>query len=166
MRAKVRVASRRRADIRAPTSTARDRGPAGNVTGSTRPPRSAAAGPQVMFRSRFIGVGARSPSGVTGMRLLREIVTPLSDRPRARTPGWRGVTLILCLVAGLAGCGGGGGGSVNIANSQGPDPGTVDFPIFYVKRTIPMPAAGAIVQDDLRMMRVTSPSADLYMRSA
>jgi hypothetical protein len=100
------------------------------------------------------------------MRLQREIVTPFSDRSRARIPGWRAATLILCLVAGLAGCGDGGGGSVNIANSQGPDPGTVDFPIFYVKRTIPMTAAGAIVQDDLRMMRVTSPSADLYMRSA
>jgi hypothetical protein len=103
------------------------------------------------------------------MSLQRENVTPFAERPRARASGGR-VTAALALVFRLAlclglpliiaGCGGGGGGSVNLANSQGPDPGTVDFPIFYVKRTIPK------TSDDLRMMRVTSPSADLYMRSA
>ncbi|HUN72338.1 MAG TPA: hypothetical protein VMU52_08505 [Steroidobacteraceae bacterium] len=101
------------------------------------------------------------------MSLQREIVTPFSERPRIRPPGGRAAAaLIACLVLTLAGCGGGGGGTVNIANSQGPDPGTVDFPIFYVKRTIPMTADGAIEQDDLRMMRVAFPSANLYMRSA
>ena len=101
------------------------------------------------------------------MSLQREIVTPFSERPQGRTPRVRAAAaLILCLALTLGGCGGSGGGSVNLANSQGPDPGTVDFPIFYVKRTIPMTAAGDIVQDDLRMMRVTSESADLYMRSA
>ncbi|HJS90514.1 MAG TPA: hypothetical protein VJ738_11170 [Steroidobacteraceae bacterium] len=100
------------------------------------------------------------------MSLQREIVTPFSDRSDVRAPGARAAALMLCLALALAGCGGSGGGSVNLANSQGPDPGTVDFPIFYVKRTIPQTATGTIVQDDLRMMRVTSPSADLYMRSA
>jgi hypothetical protein len=103
------------------------------------------------------------------MSWQRENVTPFSQRKRARTPGGRAAAaLALCfaLALGLAGCGGNGGGSVNIANSQGPDPGTVDFPIFYVKRTIPETAAGDIEQDDLRMMRVAFPSADLYMRSA
>src|SRR5215469_7590542 len=101
------------------------------------------------------------------MSLQREIVTPFAERPQVRTPRVRAAAaLILSLVLTFGGCGGGGVGSVNLANSQGPDPGTVDFPIFYVKRTIPMTAGGAIVQDDLRMMRVTSPSADLYMRSA
>jgi hypothetical protein len=101
------------------------------------------------------------------MSLQREIVTTFSQRPRVRTPGRRAAAaLILCLALSLGGCGGSGGGSVNLANSQGPDPGTVDFPIFYVKRTIPKTAGGAIAQDDLRMMRVTAPSADLYMRSA
>jgi hypothetical protein len=104
------------------------------------------------------------------MRLQREIVTPFSDRSGA--PAVRGraaaliVSLAILLALLLAGCGGSGGGSVNIANSQGPDPGTVDFPIFYVKRTIPTTAAGGVAQDDLRMMRVAFPSADLYMRSA
>ncbi len=104
------------------------------------------------------------------MRLQREIVTPFSDRSGAPAPRGRAVALIavptLLLALLLAGCGGSGGGSVNIANSQGPDPGTVDFPVFYVKRTIPMTAAGQVAQDDLRMMRVAFPSADLYMRSA
>ena len=63
------------------------------------------------------------------MSLLREIVTPFSVRPRIRAQGGRAAAaLILCLALTLGGCGGGGGGSVNIANSQGPDPGTVDFP--------------------------------------
>jgi len=101
------------------------------------------------------------------MSLQREIVTPFAERPQLRTPRVRAAAaLILSLVLAFGGCGGGGGGSVNLANSQGPDPGTVDFPIFYVKRTIPETAAGVIVQDDLRMMRVASESADLYMRSA
>jgi hydrazine synthase alpha subunit-like protein len=99
------------------------------------------------------------------MSLQRENVTPFSERPRARASGSRvtaalALALSLGLALTLSGCGGGGGGSVNLANSQGPDPGSVDFPIFYVKRTIPK------TSDDLRMMRVTSPSADLYMRSA
>jgi Hydrazine synthase alpha subunit middle domain len=107
------------------------------------------------------------PSGVVRMSLQREIVTPFSQRPRLHTPGGGAVAaLALCLALTLGGCGGGGGGTVNIANSQGPDPGTVDYPIFYVKRTVPTNADGTVVQDDLRMMRVAFPSANLYMRAA
>ncbi len=68
----------------------------------------------------------------------------------------------LCRAAGtaafvlLAGCS--GGGSVSIGNGQGADPGTVDFPIAYVKRTIPEDA------DDLRQQRDTAPDADLFFR--
>jgi len=58
------------------------------------------------------------------------------------------------------------GGSVNLGNSQLADPATVDFPIFYVKRTVPTDQAGNLVQDDLRVIRDAVPSADLYMRSA
>jgi hypothetical protein len=101
------------------------------------------------------------------MSLQREIVTPFSQRPRLHTPGGAAVlALALCLALTLGGCGGGGGGTVNIANSQGPDPGTVDYPIFYVKRTVPTNADGTVIQDDLRMMRVAFPSANLYMRAA
>src|SRR3984957_1115758 len=59
-----------------------------------------------------------------------------------------------------------GGGSVNIANSQAGDPATVDYPIFYVKRTVPTTTAGTLLQDDLRIMRDEVPSADLYMRAS
>jgi hypothetical protein len=51
-----------------------------------------------------------------------------------------------------------GGGSVNIGSGQSADPGTVDFPIAYVKRTIPEDP------DDLRQQRDTLPNADLYFR--
>ena len=66
--------------------------------------------------------------------------------------------------AALAACN--GGGSVNIANSQTSDPATVDYPIFYVKHTVPTTTAGTLAQDDLRIMQEVNPSADLYMRAA
>ena len=59
-----------------------------------------------------------------------------------------------------------GGGSFNIANSQQADPATNDYPIFYVKRTIPTTQNIANGADDVRMMRVAFPSADLYMRAS
>ena len=68
------------------------------------------------------------------------------------------------LAAALAGCN--GGGSVNISNSQTQDPATVDYPIFYVKRTVPTNKAGTLIQDDLRIMSDALPSADLWMRGS
>jgi hypothetical protein len=59
-----------------------------------------------------------------------------------------------------------GGGSFNIANSQAADPSTNDYPIFYVKRSIPTAANITAGADDVRMMRVAFPSADLYMRAS
>jgi hypothetical protein len=69
------------------------------------------------------------------------------------------VTKAMCVgvIAGvLAACS--GGGSVNVGSGQTPDPATVDFPIFYVKRTIPED------QDDLRELRDTLPAANLFKR--
>ena len=71
--------------------------------------------------------------------------------------------LTAALAASLAACS--GGGSVNIANSQVGDPATVDFPIFYVKRPVPMNSGGTVLQDDLRVLRDALPSADLYKRT-
>ena len=51
-----------------------------------------------------------------------------------------------------------GGGSVNVGSGQTPDPATIDFPIFYVKRAIPENT------DDLRQLRDTVPSAALFKR--
>jgi hypothetical protein len=59
-----------------------------------------------------------------------------------------------------------GGGSFNIANGQKADPATNDYPIFYVKRTIPTKANIAAGADDVRMLRVAFASADLYMRAS
>jgi hypothetical protein len=42
----------------------------------------------------------------------------------------------------------------------------VDFPIFYVKKAVPVNMTGALVQDDLRIMRDIVPGADLYMRGS
>jgi len=92
--------------------------------------------------------------------------------PGSVTGVWRrhGAPLAAAVLAGaLAACAGngsGGSGSVNIANSQGGDPATVDYPIFYVKRPVPVNAAGALVQDDLRTLRDLVPGSDLYMRES
>lgn len=74
---------------------------------------------------------------------------------------WAAAALALALAA----CS--GGGSVNISNSQAGDPATLDYPIFYVKRSVPTDAAGNVVQDDLRVMNdVVQSAADLYERAA
>ena len=66
----------------------------------------------------------------------------------------------------LTACGGGGGdsgGNISIAGNQGPDPATVDFPVFYVKKPVAavtptMPAS------DLRVLLTFNVGADLYTR--
>ena len=58
------------------------------------------------------------------------------------------------------------GGNIDLGKSQVGDPATVDFPIFYVKRQVPLDAAGALMQDDLRIMNDAVPTADLYMRAS
>ncbi len=77
------------------------------------------------------------------------------------------IPVLAACVALIAGCS--GNAHIDLANSQTADPATVDFPIFYVKRTIP-PAT-----DDLRMLRdavlptqtqTVVPKADLYMRAS
>ena len=78
-------------------------------------------------------------------------------------PLWR-CALGAIALAWLVACN--GGGSVNIANSQGTDPATVDYPIFYVKRTVPMTTAKTVIQDDLRIVGTANPSADLWMRAS
>jgi hypothetical protein len=92
----------------------------------------------------------------------------------AALAGGGAATLLVLSAALLAACAGngsgngGGNGSVNIANSQGGDPATVDYPIFYVKRPVPTDQAGNLVQDDLRIMRDIDDTdgADLYMRAS
>jgi hypothetical protein len=63
---------------------------------------------------------------------------------------------VAACVGALAACS--GGGSVDVGSGQTADPATVDFPIFYVKRTIPEDS------DDLRGVRDTVGNADLFKR--
>ncbi len=94
------------------------------------------------------------------MNVQRRFVKRVT-RGDERAPGARsrsGYGLALVLAASLAACS--SGGNIGIGNSQRADPGTVDFPIFYVKRTIP-PAT-----DDLRLLRFAVPQADLYKRAS
>ncbi|HTQ37301.1 MAG TPA: hypothetical protein VMH77_09730 [Steroidobacteraceae bacterium] len=66
--------------------------------------------------------------------------------------------VIASFVVLLAACS--SGGSIDIGRGQQADPGTVDFPVAYVKRTIPAD------DDDLRQQRDTTPDADLYLRAS
>jgi hypothetical protein len=62
------------------------------------------------------------------------------------------------------------------SNSTATDPATVDYPVFYVKRQVPVDQAGLLKQDDLRLMRPftistptftsSTPTVDLFMRAS
>jgi hypothetical protein len=69
------------------------------------------------------------------------------------------VRIAACLaIAGLLGaCS--AGTKIALGSGQSPDAQTVDFPIFYVKRTVPTPS------DDLRLMRPPVPQANLFKRA-
>jgi hypothetical protein len=84
------------------------------------------------------------------------------ERRTAQPRPWRAVVWPAALAA-LAACN--SGGNISLGKSQLSDPATVDYPIFYVKKTVPVDATGALVQDDLRIMRDIVPGADLYMRA-
>jgi hypothetical protein len=102
------------------------------------------------------------------MKMERGIVNSLTHRVRApgllRRLGMPAVAVCAALAAGCS-----GNAHIDVANSQTADPATIDFPIFYVKRTIPP------TTDDLRMLReavlptqndTTVPKADLFMRDS
>ncbi len=77
----------------------------------------------------------------------------------------RGALLLLVCAAALSACS--SGGNISLGKSQVADPATVDFPIFYVKRPVPLTKTGTFMQDDLRTMNDIVPvSADLYMRAS
>ncbi|MDB6088928.1 MAG: hypothetical protein JWN85_1712 [Gammaproteobacteria bacterium] len=94
------------------------------------------------------------------MNMRRECVHghTRQDRWARRLSRCVALATIGLLAGSLAACS--GGGSVNLGNGQVADPATVDFPIFYVKRTIPTQT------DDVRMLRDAFPQADLYKRAS
>jgi len=94
-----------------------------------------------------------------GWQLIRQRL--MRDTVQAR-PLW--VLPALAAVVGLGACS--SGGNISLGKSQVADPATVDFPVFYVKRQVPVNADGTLQQDDLRIMRTIVPPADLFMRAS
>ena len=102
------------------------------------------------------------------MKMECGIVNSLTQMLRAQGSLRRlGVPALAACASLVVGCS--GNAHIDVANSQSADPATVDFPIFYVKRTIPPKT------DDLRMLRdavlptqtdVTVPKADLFKRDS
>ncbi len=69
---------------------------------------------------------------------------------------------LLALAAALAGCGGDSG--VSLGDGQSPDPVVVDFPLFYVRKPLPVDQNGQLVQTDVRDITAVASGADLYVR--
>jgi len=68
---------------------------------------------------------------------------------------WVSACIIGLLALSVSGCGGA---------KQELNVGVVDFPIAYVKRSIPVDDTGALVEEDLREQQLFQPGADLYLR--
>ncbi len=83
----------------------------------------------------------------------------MSNRFEAKARQVRTVTLASACALVLTACGGGG-----IGSGQGPDPATVDFPIGYVKRTLPTDPQAMQLEDDARLLRTFNVDADLFLR--
>src|SRR6516164_9937221 len=66
------------------------------------------------------------------------------------------------VLAALAACS--GGWHIG-SNSAVTDPATVDYPVFYVKRQVPVDMTGALVQDDLRLLRPFTLSTPTFTAS-
>ena len=83
----------------------------------------------------------------------------------ALTPTGAGLrSLVFVLSAAfLASCGGDSG--VDIGSGQSADPVAIDYPLFYVKRPLPMDGADMLVQTDVREILPTEFGADLYMKA-
>lgn len=57
-----------------------------------------------------------------------------------------------------------GGGGVSLGSGQGTDPATVDFPLAYVKRTLPTDPQAPQLESDARLMQTFNVDADLFFR--
>ena len=77
----------------------------------------------------------------------------------------RGALLLLVCAAALSACS--SGGNISLGKSQVADPATVDFPIFYVKRPVPLTRPVRSCRTTCACMNDIVPvSADLYMRAS
>jgi hypothetical protein len=73
------------------------------------------------------------------------------------------IMLVSLLLPALVSCGGDSG--ISLGDGQSPDPVVVDYPIFYVKRQVPLDEQGAVEQNDFRELLTVQFGADLYMRT-
>lgn len=85
-----------------------------------------------------------------------------SDRTAALWLGSNSKWLACLGALALTACGGGSSDSVGLGSGQGPDPATVDFPIAYVKRSLPAPPEE--FEDDAKLLRAFNVDADLFLR--
>lgn len=85
-----------------------------------------------------------------------------SNRFKAHARRINAAALAVSSALALAACGGGGG--VSLGSGQGADPATVDFPIAYVKRTLPTDPLAMQLEDDARLLRTFNVDADLFLR--
>ena len=88
--------------------------------------------------------------------------TQTSERTVASRIGGGGLLLASIGALVLSACGGGTSDSISLGSGQGPDPATVDFPMAYVKRTLPAPPMQ--FEADARVMRAFNVDADLFLR--
>ncbi len=72
------------------------------------------------------------------------------------------ILLLGLLLPALSSCGGDSG--ISLGEGQDPDPVVVDYPMFYVKRPVPLDNQGLIQQNDFRELLTVQFGADLYMR--
>ena len=81
--------------------------------------------------------------------------------PASAGAGYRLIALA-ALTSLLFGCGGDSG--IDIGSGQSADPVVVDYPLFYVKRPLPVDNSGNLLQADVRDILPARVGADLYMR--
>ncbi len=87
----------------------------------------------------------------------------LHNRPIGLRSGITATLAVLAIT--LAGCGGSeGDGDIGFGSGQDPDPVVVDFPIAYVKRTLPVDENAEPVEQDARELIEFSAGADLFLR--
>lgn len=79
-----------------------------------------------------------------------------------RVTGARRLLVLAFLPWLLWSCGGDSG--ISLGGGQDPDPVVVDYPLFYVKRPVPLTDFGVVQQADLREVLPVRTGADLYTR--
>ena len=86
----------------------------------------------------------------------------LAGRQNNVTAVMRGLT-VLVLSAMLWSCGG-SDSTIGLGSSQNPDPVVVDYPLFYVRKPLPVDDQGMLIDNDIREVLPVAFGADLYMR--